>query len=248
MFDEEMLNAAGKRCGGNRKYAFLTSAARDSEEPQEDMPVPCAPLRDLLQQFRHLLGRFYLIREQRKGLDYDAKPDGERAADQKLLESLDDPRAAIQLFDDALARDDWLEADVLDHQFFNECTDDSISVALTASFGIPKHTKIKDLLKFMHTDSGSLSSDQSQARATGSRQDETSIADASRSNVIWPPGPRMIVGGELEGTEPVDYKPPLAYIGNLCTLPQARNKKQKRSCSAEQVVVDVEHPTKRPKA
>ena len=80
-----------------------------------DLDFPCIPLHMLVWQFAELLGTYYIakgcidypFRHRYYNLPEGVKPDKETA--EANIRRLDDAQEVLRLFDEALARDDWVD-------------------------------------------------------------------------------------------------------------------------------------------
>ena len=100
----------GKRyvVGGDLKRVLLESSSLTN------MPFHCAPLRNLITRLSNIWRKYYSLRS-------DAKPTFDdleaQEAFKQLREQLSEPAYWIAILDEALKREDWLEADTIEDRY-----------------------------------------------------------------------------------------------------------------------------------
>lgn len=93
--------------GGNLKRDLLA-------DDLSDMPFDCVPLRDLITRLSNIWRNYYRIRSDVKPTSTDSEAQAEF---KQLREQLSKPAYWIAIFDEALARKDWLKADTIEDRY-----------------------------------------------------------------------------------------------------------------------------------
>lgn len=157
MFTErEVLVIDGRQTGvgGTLKYEFLTSQRR-ADQFRDSVTMTSPALKDLIFQFRNLLGRYYTSCEKLKSQEFCQLPADKQQEHQRNVDALKDARAVIQLFNEALMQDGWVCGDAYERKIWRE---KKSHVAFVSSFGVPAGADIYDVLYSM-PDSDSVTGD-----------------------------------------------------------------------------------------
>ncbi|KAF7793330.1 hypothetical protein EIP86_004442 [Pleurotus ostreatoroseus] len=140
-----VIDGRPRGVGGTLKYEFLTSQHR-ADQFRDGVTMTSPALKDLIFQFRNLLGRYYISGEKLKNPEFCQLPVDEQQEHQRNVDALKDARAVLQLFDEALLQDGWVCGDAYERKIWVE---QQSHVAFVSSFGVPSGAEIYDVLYSM---------------------------------------------------------------------------------------------------